>query len=123
MENQYNQTNIFNSSPQPLPNAVAVLILGVISIISACCYGIIGLICGIIALVLGNKDMRLYRSNPQAYTLSSYNNMQAGRICGIIGLILSVLVMIFFIYVISVVGLENLQDPDRARMIIQQKFS
>lgn len=123
MENQYNQTNIFNSSPQPLPNAVAVLILGVISIISACCYGIVGLICGIIAVVLGNKDMRLYRSNPQAYTLSSYNNMQAGRICGIIGLILSVLIMIFFIYVISVVGLENLQDPDKARMIIQQKFS
>lgn len=123
MENQYNQTNIFNSSPQPLPNAIAVLILGVISIISACCYGIVGLICGIIAIVLGNKDMRLYRSNPQAYTLSSYNNMQAGRICGIIGLILSVLIMIFFIYVISVVGLENLQDPDKARMIIQQKFS
>ncbi|PZF72121.1 CCC motif membrane protein [Taibaiella soli] len=122
MENQHNQTNIFNSSPQPLPNAVAVLILGVISIISACCYGIVGLICGIIAVVLGSKDMRLYRGNPQAYTLSSYNNLQAGRICGIIGLILSVLVMVFFIYIIAAVGIENLQDPEKARMIIQQKF-
>lgn len=122
MENQHNQSNIFNTSPQPLPNAVAVLILGIISIISACCYGIVGLICGLIALVMGNKDMRLYRNNPTAYTLSSYNNLQAGRICGIIGLILSLLVMFFFIYIISIVGLENLQDPEKARMIIQQRF-
>ena len=36
---------------QQLPNATAVLVLGIISIVGCFCYGIIGLILGIIALV------------------------------------------------------------------------
>ena len=40
---------------QPLPNATAVLVLGIISIVGCFCYGIVGLICGIIALILASK--------------------------------------------------------------------
>ena len=48
------QQNVFNSGSQPanLPNATAALVLGIISIVGALCYGIVGIICGIIGLVL-----------------------------------------------------------------------
>jgi hypothetical protein len=78
----------------PLPNATATLVLGILSLVGCFCYGVLGIIFGIIALVLGSKDMKLYASNPNQYTLSSYNNVKAGRICGIIGIILSILAVV-----------------------------
>lgn len=84
-----------------LPNATAILVLGICSIVGCICYGIPGVICGIIALIMGGKAMREYEANPNMYTLSSFNNAKAGRICGIIGTILSVLYIVFLIvYVI-----------------------
>jgi hypothetical protein len=87
-----------------LPNAAAVLTLGIISIALCWCYGFIALTCGIIALVLGNKAMALYKANPSNYTLSSYNNAKAGRICAIIGLCLSALMLIYIIVVFAFIG-------------------
>ena len=77
-----------------LPNATAVLVLGILSIVV--CF-----ICGIVALVISNKDMALYRANPELYTTSSYNNIKAGRICAIIGIALQVLGIIVYIIVIA----------------------
>ena len=45
---------------QSLPNATVVLVLGILSIVFCCCYGILGLIPAIIALVLSKKDRALY---------------------------------------------------------------
>ena len=95
------QQNFNNSGNQPvnLPNATASLVLGIISIVLAFCYGIGGVICGIIGLILANKDRRLYQANPENYTPSSYSSLNAGRTCSIIGLILGgllLLVMIFY---------------------------
>jgi hypothetical protein len=97
---------------QPLPNSTAVLVLGIISIIGCFCYGIVGLACGIIALVLGNKALRLYAENPSAYTQGSYSNSKAGRICAIIGLSLSALYLIVVIITIISVGVGALSHPD-----------
>jgi hypothetical protein len=97
---------------QPLPNATAVLVLGIISIIGCFCYGIVGLACGIIALILGNKAIRLYNENPGAYTQGSFSNAKAGRICAIIGLILSALYLLFVIFLLITVGISALQNPD-----------
>lgn len=74
---------------QKLPNANLVLILGILSIITCCCYGVIGLILGIVALVLAKKDKAMYLENPQAY--SNYSNLNIGRILAIIGIVLSIL--------------------------------
>ena len=52
---------------QKLPNATAVLVLGILSILTCCCYGVIGLILGIVALVLASRDMKLYFENPESY--------------------------------------------------------
>ncbi len=97
---------------QPLPNATAVLVLGIISIIGCFCYGIVGLACGIIALVLANKALALYRANPDAFTPGSYGNVKAGRICAIIGLAISALYLILVIVVVLTVGVAALQNPD-----------
>ena len=93
-----------------LPNATAVLVLGIISIVTCCCYGIIGLPCGIIAVVLANKDSKLYHSNPQRYT--GYSNVNAGKILGIIGIVLNVIFIAYIIWIISFIGWEALQDPE-----------
>ena len=105
-----NPMNNGNFMPSNLPNATAVLVLGIISIIGTCCYGIIGLICGIIGIILANKDMKLYRANPNAY--SNYSNLNTGRILCIIGVILSVLAIAYFIFVFVAIGMDALSDPD-----------
>ena len=60
------------------------MVLGIISIVMSFCYGIIGIVLGIIAIVLAKKDMKLYNENPEEY--DGFNNLNTGRICGIIGL-------------------------------------
>lgn len=79
---------------QPLPNATAVLVLGIISLVLC---GLIGLICGIIALNMAGKAKSLYEANPGMYTQSSYSNVTSGRTCALIGVILSSIVFVFFI--------------------------
>lgn len=91
-----------------LPNATAVLILGILSILGCCCYGIVGLICGIIGMVLAKKDMALYQQNPGAY--NNYSNLNTGRILCIIGLILSAIYLIASIVMISMYGLGGIQE-------------
>ena len=90
-----------------LPNATAVLILGILSIITCCCYGIVGLIFGIIALVLAGKDSKLYHENPELYL--NYNNITIGKVLAIIGITLSAIFMMFCIYFLSL-GEEGMKD-------------
>ncbi len=100
------------STPQgALPNATAVLVLGIISIVGCICYGLPGIICGTIALVLANKDRRLYAASPASYTPGSYSNLKAGRTCAIIGLCLSSLYLIGIIFAIFMWGVAALNDP------------
>ncbi len=96
--------NNFNNiqGNKALPNATAVLVLGILSIVLCICYGIIGLILGIIALSLAGKDLQLYNANPSAYKQSSYNNLKAGRICAIIGTVLSSLYILIFVVALIV---------------------
>ena len=77
---------------------------GILSIVFCFCYGIIGVTMGIIALVLANKAMSVYNVNPASFTLSSFNNLKAGKICAIIGLILSALMLIYMIVVFAFIG-------------------
>ena len=84
------QFNSSSSQAQNLPNATATLVLGILSIV-------VCLICGIVALVISNKDLAMYRANPAQYTLASYNNIKTGRICAIIGICLQAVGLIFYI--------------------------
>ena len=94
---------------QKLPNATAVLILGIFSILTCCCYGI-GVILGIVALVLAKKDLALYKENPELY--KDYSNINTGRILAIIGIILSgiyLLTIVFYFVTVGAAGMEEMQ--------------
>lgn len=88
-----------DTTPAELPNATAVLVLGICSIATCWLWGIPGLACGIIALVLHKKDKAMYQSNPAKYA-QSYKNSQAGFICAIIGVSLSAIAL--FMGIISI---------------------
>jgi hypothetical protein len=111
MDYQSEQLNSGLGAQQPLPNATAVLILGIISIVGCFCFGGLGLISGIIALILANKDLRLYRANPAAYTPASYSNLNSGRICAIIGLCISLLSTIYILIMIIKFGMGIFTNP------------
>lgn len=89
---------------QQLPNATAALVLGIISIVGAFCYGIVGLVCGIIGLSLANKDRRLYQSAPELYSQASIGTSNGGRICSIIGIVFSSLVVAVMIFYLLIIG-------------------
>jgi hypothetical protein len=105
---------------RPLPNATAVLVLGILSIVTCFCYGILGLILGIIALVLATKDKRLFAASPESFTASSFKNLNAGRICAIIGIILSALYLIFIVAFIVMIGIDAIGNPDEMMRRMQE---
>ena len=104
---------------QSLPNATAVLVLGILSIVTCCCYGVIGLILGIVALVLSKKDRALYAANMSFYTESSFKNLNAGRVCAIIGLILNIIYLLAMIVFIALFGWAALNDPERIKEMME----
>jgi len=110
MENNLIDNNEMNGNQQ-LPNSTGVLVLGILSIVFCFCYGILGLILGIIALVLASKSIKLYNENMNLFTLGSYKNLKAGRICAIIGTSLSALyVLIIIIMLIAVGNIASIQN-------------
>lgn len=100
---------------QKLPNATAVLILGILSIVG-CCFYAVGVIFSIIALVMAKKDMALYAINPDAY--DNYGNLKTGRILAIIGLVLNIISIITAIAFIAIFGWAVMQDP----VLMQEKI-
>jgi len=104
---------------QKLPNATAVLVLGILSILTCICYGG-GLIFGIIALVLAAKDVKIYRLTPENFT--NYQSLNVGRILAIIGLVLSILMIVMIVWVVSIVGMDALGNEDLARERMQDYF-
>ena len=94
-----------------LPNGTAVLVLGILSILTCSCYGVIGLTLGIIALVLAKKDLKLYQESPELYL--NYKNINTGKILGIIGIILSSIYLISTIYLFVFVGEQGIKDMEK----------
>jgi hypothetical protein len=105
-QNPYN--NPYQQSPmgmqRDIPNATAILVLGIVSIVTCWCYGIIGIGTGIASLIMANKALQEYNQNPNGYTRQSYNNTKAGKICAIIGCILSGLYLIYIICLFAFLG-------------------
>ncbi len=85
---------------QTLPNATAVLVLGICSIVFSCF--LVGLILGIIGLSLSPRGRRLYRENPELY--EGYGQLNAGWIMSIIGTVLGGLYILYFLIMVMMVG-------------------
>ncbi|WP_159020010.1 CCC motif membrane protein [Algibacter sp. L3A6] len=101
---------------QKLPNATLILVFGILSILTCCCYGIIGLILGIVAIFLANKAKQVYLENPDSY--SGFQNVKIGKVLAIIGVILSVMYLLFVIWLVATFGWDTLQDQE----LMQEKM-
>lgn len=93
---------------QQLPNATLILVFGIISIITCCCYGVIGLPLGIIAVVMANKATTLYATNPELYT--GFQNVKTGKILAIIGIILNAIFLLTVIGMYIFIGSDEMQQ-------------
>ncbi len=71
---------------KPHPRGVTVLVLGILS------FFCLGIILGPIAIVMGTNALKEIDANPGVY--SNRGQVNAGRICGIVGTVLSVLLII-----------------------------
>ena len=91
---------IMNGAKKDLPNATVVLVLGILSLIFCWCYGFFGLILGIIAVVLAGGQRKLYLQSPDEYTESSFKNVNAGRVCGIISICIAGVVVVVLLLVL-----------------------
>ena len=99
---------------QKLPNSTLILVFGIISIVSCCCYGVLGLIFGIIAMVLANKATALYLENPEQYT--GYSNVKTGKILAIIGIILNLIYLIYVIWLFATLGMSGVMNMQQDLM-------
>ncbi|MBS9767675.1 MAG: hypothetical protein KGV44_09085 [Flavobacteriaceae bacterium] len=109
---------------EDLPNATMVLTLGILSIVlSLCCcfFNLIVLPLAIIGWVMGHKGVNAYKANPSAYTLASYKNMNAGKICSIVGFVLIVLFTIWMCFSF-VVGIEQAGGWDAYLEMIREQI-
>ena len=77
-----------------VPHSVTAMVFGIVSIV-VMCYG--GWIAAIIALALHSKAVKIYQENPPDYKESSLKMLRAAKICGIIGLIVSIVTTLFYI--------------------------
>ena len=85
--------------PTEHPQGTTILVLGILSIV----------VCGVLgpfAWSMGTKAMREMDANPQV-PYSNRGNVNAGRICGIVGTVLMVLGILGFILVIAAASSIN----------------
>lgn len=98
---------------QKLPNSTLILVFGIISIVTCCCYGL-GLVFGIVAIVMAGTATKLYMENPELYT--GYQNVKTGKILSYIGIVLSVIYLIYVIYLFSTFGMEGIMNMNEELM-------
>lgn len=75
--------------PVDHPKGVTILVLGIVSLV--CCSPL-----GIVAYVMGNNALREIDAEPGRY--SNRQTVQIGRILGIVGMVLLVLGLIWFLF-------------------------
>ncbi|MDD3686266.1 MAG: CCC motif membrane protein [Bacteroidales bacterium] len=108
--NTSSRTNAYSGIRLHIPNSGGILSLGILSILSICCCGgFVAPILSIIALVMASSSMKVYNQNPDYYTLTSLNNLKAGKITAIIGLVLA---GFFLLYILFVYTMGNLNMND-----------
>lgn len=100
---QYQYQQGFPGQKPNVPNAVAALVLGILSIVTSC--GFVGLILGIIGLVLAIKGRQAYLMAPDSYT--GYGMLNAGRIMSIIGICIGGLYILYMIVFAAIIGMSD----------------
>ena len=81
-----------NQVQKSVPNAMLIMICGIVSI-PFCCG--LGTVAGVIALIMSSKANKLIAQDPNGY--SDAKNVKIGRTCAMIGLGLQVLYVVGYI--------------------------
>lgn len=102
------------------PYATAVLVLGISSIALCCCYGLPGILTGLIALTLYNKERALHGENNTNYR--GFENLKTGRTLSIIGISMSSLYILYLLFALSQVGSDAISDPTLLLKKIERNF-
>ncbi len=95
---------------EKLPNdqlALVFSIVGLVLFFLGCCCGLFAIVSlglSITALIIAINGLKLYKANPEAYLESSRNNVNAAKIMGIIGIVLSSLVLLGQIAYFAMIG-------------------
>ena len=105
-----------NQTQEQLKNSTLILVLGILSIVTCCCYGVVGIILGVITIVLAQKATAIYAESPEIYT--GFQNVKIGKILAIIGLVLSVLYLLITLWAVMTFGWDTLQDQE----LMQEKM-
>lgn len=103
MSNPYDQNPYGGGGavPQPHPKGTQILVLGILAVVLGC--GVIGLILGIVAVIQSKPVLAEIDANPAAY--NNRQQINIGRILGIVGIVLGALSVVFYIiYIIAIVA-------------------
>jgi predicted RND superfamily exporter protein len=100
---------------QTLPNSTLILVFGILSILGCCCYGILGLIFAIIAIIMAKKATAIYNENPELYL--GYQNVKTGKILAMIGLVLCVIYIVVLIISFVTYGFMT---PEQMQELLEQ---
>jgi Trk-type K+ transport system membrane component len=109
---------------QKLPNANTILILSILSVITCCCYGVIGIVLAVVALQKAKKEEQLYLENPAQYL--NIGTVNAARIIAFIGITLSAIYLAFTIYLwvfVGEAGIKDFQDNLMEKIRYQEELS
>ena len=96
---------------QKLPKAQGSLILGISSIVSIFCCCFIpgpGIILGLIGMNSAKQAKATYEENPDMYT--GINNANTGAIISKIGLILGILMLIWVVYRLTTMDMDQFME-------------
>lgn len=105
-------------SKEKLPHSQSALVLGILSIFTACCcWGIIGVILGLIGLSNANKAIKLHNEDPDLY--DGVNNANTGKTTSIIGIAIGSIVVLVYVYMMST-GQYQMMMEQYQEMLQQQ---
>jgi len=90
------------ASSKSLTNATATLVLGILSIPFMFCYGVPGIIIGIIALSVSSKDEKLLNTTPTKIYQNEAMH-KAGRVCAKIGIYTPITIFLLIIFILILI--------------------
>ncbi len=118
MEETTNQQSYEQSNPYfkpDAPNAMAILILGIVSlvlifILSCLGIGFLGFITSIVGFILAISAQKEIAANPDRYSEKSIKNIKVGKILNLIGLIIGIISIVLGILILVAGGFSALMQ-------------
>ena len=92
-----------NQVQKSVPNAMLIMICGIVSIVFCCG---LGTVAGAVAIIMSSKANKLIAEDPDGY--SDAKNVKIGRKCAMIGLglqVLAVIVWVFWMFIVPMLSL------------------